>query len=260
MGLSKFLFNDALSEASHIITATVAGVDKPAPELVDGDVSTCVADATRIAITPRSAQQPGFNGIGLINNPSAGLTLASIDFFRHNSPVFGGRIMKRLGANDLFNLPAGASPAAIASSPGSSIHITSASATFCPSLVFIGNVHSKECFYPVGFTPPIFQPTEDDIYLSDNSLPIGRYAKAKPFEADIPFIFEDDPDSLTPLIKKMQTQAFLWQWKPGAPVVYCWASEEIRPWRHRSPTLLDLRVRIRGYFDYSNVGFPALPQ
>ena len=32
-------------------------------------------------------------------------------------------------------------------------------------------------------------PTEDDILLSENSLPIGRYIKQVPFESEIPFTF-----------------------------------------------------------------------
>ena len=51
----------------------------------------------------------------------------------------------------------------------------------------------------------------------------------------------------------MQQGSFLWRWKENAPLLYCWATD-IGQWKYRAPNVLDVVIKIKGYFEYQNLG------
>ena len=252
MAISEFLFNDApLSEDTHILTALVDGNIVPGTKMLDGDVNTCVPGASRIVCVPRSSTSPTWNAMGLINlPPSPAAILSSRDSLINNDRVMLRSQFSSGGGNYLIpvslihNFPL---------TTGTGFTLTSTLNTLCPALIYLGNLQKVECFYPTGWMPPMIHPVEDDILLSENSLPIGKYITQRPFETEIPFSFVGEPENLNPLIKQMQKDTFLWRWKEDAPLLYCVATG-VPQWKYIAPNTLDLRIKIMGYFEYQNLG------
>lgn len=116
--------------------------------------------------------------------------------------------------------------------------------------LFIGERHEVECFYPRNWRSPIVQPTRADVRLSNNGLPMSRYVVREPFETTLPIRHHSNPESLRTILRRMQREPFLWQWKAGAPVLYCWSEGEAE-WRYSSPNRLDCDIRIRGVWEYA---------
>ena len=248
MAITEILFNDFLSEDTHSLTARVGGEVVAGTKMLDGDVSTCVPGANQIICTARSANAPRWNAMGLINLPPSPAVITPHRTLPDGRLLhFGTSFMSGGGNYLLYSGDLGRNV------HGQGFRLTSTLNSLCPAEIYLGVLERIEVYYPQGWRPPMIHPTEDDILLSENSLPNGRFIKQKAFETEIPFTFRHSPEELNSVIKRMQRSSFLWRWRENAPLLYCWATD-IGQWRYRSPNVLDVVVKISGFFEYQNIG------
>ena len=256
MAFCSFLYNDNFRAENYSPRALPAGQSAfvSAPEMLDGRDWTCPPASTRIDLVATRANAPPFNAVGLVNQPAipsaytrmtawVGGASPTITPIQQENFIFGG-------GNTVVDVQSATSR------EGVSIRFQTGTPSLCPALLMIGTKFRLEVFYPTGWSPPMLHPTRDDIQLSNNAHPVGRYVIQYPFETTIPFRFRSNPEELNGILKRMQRGSFLWQWRDGAPWMFCW-SKRVPMWKFISPGIYDLDVDLEGYFEFDNIGSPA---
>ena len=252
MALASFLFNDSLNLDNYQITSRT-GTDAPqdASEVLDGYIHTCPTPSTQLDFVARRPNAPPFDSIGLINQNALTREMAYRFFVQGGADgdLSSGNV--NFGSGN-FVLDAGAAK----TRTGVSFQMRAQTAALCPALVFFGVREDVELILPPGWKVPLVHPVEDVVKLSDNNIPVGRFAIARPIKITIPFLYRDDPHTLTSIIERVERQPFLFRWKPTAPWMYCWGKRD-DDWKLTTPTLSNMTLNISGFIRYENIGGAA---